>query len=384
MIPYGRQDISEADIALVTDVLRSDFLTQGPCVPKFEKSLCDISGARHAIAVNSATSALHIACLALGLGKGDLVWTVPITFVASANCALYCGATVDFVDIDPLTWTMSPSALEAKIDATRAAGKPFPKIIIPVHFAGQSADMKSIRAMTLPHGIKIIEDAAHAIGASTGSGPVGNCAFSEITVFSFHPVKIVTTGEGGAALTNCAQIARKMEILRTHGITREFSEMGISARTEAWYYEQIDLGFNYRLTDIAAALGSSQLLRLNSFVTKRNSIAERYDQFFLSRSVGTQTLPEDGRSARHLYVVRIPGAERTRIFNSLRSAGIAANLHYIPVYRQPFFRAMGFRPDDFPQSESFYEEAISLPIFSTLLGSEQDYVLSVLDSELRT
>ena len=325
MIPYGRQTISDADIAAVEAVLRSDFLTQGPCVPNFEQALCANTGALHAIAVNSATSALHLACLALGLGQGDVLWTVPITFVASANCALYCGASVDFVDIDPLTLTMSPIALQAKIDATLAAKQPLPKIIVPVHFSGQSADMRAIREITLPYGIKIIEDAAHAIGAWTPNGPVGNCAFSEITVFSFHPVKIITTGEGGAALTNDPVIARRIEILRTHGITRDFSEMSTSFVAAPWYYEQISLGFNYRLTDIAAALGSSQIQKLNEFVVRRNIIAERYDHFFASMKIKTQRVPEQDRSARHLYVARFPEEKRDSLFHALR-----AQFHNVP------------------------------------------------------
>ena len=383
MIPYGRQTISESDLANVEAVLRSDFLTQGPCVANFEKALCVATGSLHAIAVNSATSALHLACLALGLGEGDVLWTSPITFVASANCALYCGASVDFVDIDPLTWTMSPIALRAKINETLAARLPLPKIIIPVHFAGQSADMEAISSIARTYDIRIIEDAAHAIGASSVQGLIGNCAFSDVTVFSFHPVKIITTGEGGAALTNDSRIARRIEILRTHGITRETSEMMPNAIAEPWYYEQIDLGYNYRLTDIAAALGSSQIQRLNEFVVRRNLIADKYDHFFSNMEIQRQLVPPEDRSARHLYVARFPEKNRNFMFNSLRAAGIGVNLHYIPVYRQPYFAKMGFIPEKFPASEKFYREAISLPIFPAMLESEQEYVCSVIDGELR-
>lgn len=383
MIPYGRQTITEGDIAVVEDVLRSDFLTQGPRVPVFESDLCKKTNARYAVAVNSATSALHLACLGLGLGRGDVAWTTPITFVASANCALYCGAKVDFVDIDPATWTMCPLALQNKIETTLAARKPLPKIIIPVHFAGQSADMESIHAIVSPFGIKIIEDAAHAIGAMTAHGPVGNCNFSDVTVFSFHPVKVITTGEGGAALTNCPKIFRKLQLLRSHGITRELGEMSDTARSDPWYYEQIYLGFNYRLTDIAAALGSAQIRRLDEFVSQRNCIAERYELFFSQTSASTQKVPAEQCSARHLYVARFEKTERDRIFSALRSAEIGVNLHYIPVYRQPYFRKMGFRPADFPNSESFYAEAISLPIFPELLDRQQDYIFSALTRALK-
>lgn len=377
MIPYGRQSIAETDIAAVIEVLRSDFLTQGPCVPQFEKMLCTLTGAKHAVAVNSATSALHIACLALGIKAGDMVWTSPITFVASANCALYCGASIDFVDIDPETWTMSPIALAEKITTYQKEGRLLPKVIIPVHLSGQSADMASIRAVTAPYGIRIIEDASHAIGSRTQTGPVGNCALSDITVFSFHPVKIITTGEGGAALTNDAEIARKMELLRSHGITRDPAEM-LETIDGAWYYEQITLGFNYRMTDVAAALGSSQCNRLESFIQKRNAIANRYQSKLSNNQVLFQTVPAGNLSARHLFIIRVREDQHKAVFNSLRNENIGVNLHYIPIYRQPYFRAMGFSASNYPGSENYYKQAISLPIYPDLTETQQDCVCAAI------
>lgn len=374
MIPYGRQSIAETDIAAVMDVLRSDFLTQGPCVPQFEDALCTLSGARHAVAVNSATSALHIACLALGVQKGDMVWTSPITFVASANCALYCGASVDFVDIDPHTWTMCPNALRDKIAGYQREGRTLPKVIIPVHLSGQSADMKALHAITAPHGIRIIEDASHAIGACTAYGPVGNCALSDVTVFSFHPVKIITTGEGGAALTNDAETARRMELLRSHGITRDPEDM-MQASDGSWYYEQIALGFNYRMTDIAAALGVAQLSHLNAFLDQRHAIAATYEAAFADSPVRLQRVPSTKTSARHLFVIRVDAAKHAQSFDTLRERGIGVNLHYIPVYRQPYFKALGIDGHSCPEAERYYAEAISLPIFPALTSADQNYVI---------
>lgn len=381
MIPYGRQWISESDIAAVDAVLRSDFLTQGPCVPRFENNLRQVVGAKHAVAVNSATSALHIACLALGLGPGDALWTVPITFVASANCGLYCGASVDFVDIDPETLTMCPLALREKLArAARGEGK-LPKVIVPVHFAGQSADMRAIHEAAAPYGVRIIEDAAHAIGATRTDGPVGDCRYSDVTVFSFHPVKIVTTGEGGAAVTNDPELARRMELLRSHGITREADEMR-NAPAGVWYYEQTTLGFNYRLTDIAAALGTSQLLRLQEFIAAREAIAQSYDSFCAAQKLRRQKQATGEISARHLYVVRIEQGRRNLVFDRLRERGIGVNLHYIPVYRQPYFADMGFDPQAFPASEAYFEEALTLPIHPLLSIEERAFVQSALEEEL--
>lgn len=381
MIPYGRQSIAEADIAAVIDVLHSDFLTQGPCVPQFENELCNLTGAKHAVAVNSATSALHIACIALGVKPGDMVWTSPITFVASANCALYCGASIDFVDIDPQTWTMSPIALAEKIATYQREGRSLPKVIIPVHLSGQSADMESIRTITAPYGIRIIEDASHAIGSSTQTGPVGNCALSDITVFSFHPVKIITTGEGGAALTNDGETARRMNLLRSHGITRNPDEM-LQNVDGAWYYEQITLGFNYRMTDVAAALGISQCGRLENFIQKRNAIAERYQSLLNNNLISFQRVSAGNLSARHLFIIRVPEARHQFVFNELRNAKIGVNLHYIPVYRQPYFRAIGFNVADYPESEKYYHEAISIPIFPDLTDTQQDYICASIHEAL--
>lgn len=385
MIPYGRQDIDEADIRAVVEVLRSDFLTQGPAVPRFEKMMADYCGADHAIAVNSATSALHIACLALGVGPGDLVWTSPITFVASANCVLYCGAQVDFVDIDPLTWNMSPETLARKLDAAARAGR-LPKVVIPVHLAGQSCDMTAISTLARRYGFRIIEDASHAIGGRYRGEPVGCCRFSDITVFSFHPVKIITTAEGGMALTSDPALAARMARLRTHGITRDPAELTHLA-DGPWYYEQLELGFNYRMTDIQAALGVSQMRRLDSFVARRHEIAARYDDALQGLPLTLPTHDPDAYSALHLYVIRLapdlPGGRTHRtVFESLREADIGVNLHYIPVYRQPFYARMRYNPADFPEAERYYAEAISLPMFSGLMKEQQARVTETLGETL--
>jgi UDP-4-amino-4,6-dideoxy-N-acetyl-beta-L-altrosamine transaminase len=361
-IPYGRQDITEKDIESVVKVLRSDFLTQGPAVPKFEKKLCNYTGSKYAVAVNSCTSALHIACLALDLGPGDVLWTSPITFVASANCALYCGATVDFVDIDPDTALMSVQALKDKLQEAEKNGI-LPKIIIPVHFSGQSCDMKDISELGKKYGFKIIEDAAHAIGASYLASKIGSCQYSDVVVFSFHPVKIITTGEGGAALTNSLEVANKMRLLRSHGITRNPKEM-INHKEGDWFYEQISLGFNYRMSDIQAALGSSQLSRLNEYVTRRSEIACWYDSQFENIPIDPLIQKKDRKSSYHLYVIRVKNkkSERDRLYEYLKNKNICVNLHYIPIYRQPFFNMK----NRLPGSEKHYETAISLPIFPTI------------------
>lgn len=385
MIPYGRQDIDEADIEAVVTTLRSDFLTQGPAVPRFEQAVADYCGARHAVAVNSATSALHIACLALDVGPGDLVWTSPITFVASANCALYCGAEVDFVDIDPVTWNMSPEVLARKLDAAAQAGR-LPKVVIPVHLAGQSCDMVAISALAQRYGFRIIEDASHAIGGRYRGKPVGDCRFSDITVFSFHPVKIITTAEGGMAMTNDPALAARMARLRTHGITRDPAEL--TRPTDGpWYYEQLELGFNYRLTELHAALGLSQMLRMDGFVARRHEIAACYDDALQGLPLTLPTRDRDAYSALHLYVVRVasslPGGRTHRaVFESLREAGIGVNLHYIPVYRQPYYMPMGFDPGHFPEAERYYAQAISLPIYPALTEQQQSRVVEALDEAL--
>ena len=386
MIPYGRQDINQADIDAVVNVLRSDFLTQGPVVPAFENAVAMHCGVRHAVAVNSATSALHIACLALGVANGDIVWTSPITFVASANCARYCGADVDFVDIDPITYNMSVECLRSKLEGAQKIGK-LPKVVIPVHLCGQSCDMTAIHALSQQYGFKIIEDASHAIGGTYRGEPVGNCRFSDITVFSFHPVKIITTGEGGMAVTNDDKLASHMARLRTHGITRDPAEM-THAPDGPWYYQQLELGLNYRLTDIHAALGLSQMKRLDSFVSTRNQIANRYTKMLANLPVTVQLQPSDVYSAFHLYVIRLllPKTKKTHreVFEALRATGIGVNLHYIPVYRQPYYGRMGFNPLHFPESEGYYAEAISIPMYSGITEDQQDQVVVALRKAIET
>lgn len=371
MIPYGRQAITQSDIDAVVAVLRSDFLTQGPQVPLLERGLAEYCGASHAVVVNSATSALHVACLALGLSEGDWLWTTPTTFVASANCALYCGAKVDFVDIDPQTSNLNPQALEQKLIIAEREGR-LPKIVIPVHLCGRPCDMQAIHALSKRFGFKIIEDASHAIGSRYRNEPVGNCRYSDITVFSFHPVKIITTAEGGAAMTNHAELASKMALLRSHGITREPEQM-VDAPDGPWYYEQIALGFNYRMTDLQAALGVSQMARIDEFVAQRHQIAAKYDKLFVDLPVQVPTHDQD-YSALHLYVIRLKLdlISRTHhdVFVALREQGIGVNLHYIPVHTHPFYREMGFAMGDFPESERYYREAISLPIYPGL--SDED------------
>ena len=386
MIPYGRQDINQADIDAVVNVLRSDFLTQGPIVPAFENAVAMHCGVRHAVAVNSATSALHIACLALGVGNGDLVWTSPITFVASANCARYCGAAVDFVDIDPLTYNMSVECLRSKLEGAQKIGK-LPKVVIPVHLCGQSCDMAAIHELGQQFGFKIIEDASHAIGGTYRREPVGNCRFSDITVFSFHPVKIITTGEGGMAVTNEDKLASHMARLRTHGITRDPAEM-THEPDGPWYYQQLELGLNYRLTDIHAALGLSQMKRLEEFVETRNQIANRYTKVLAHLPVTVQLQPLDIYSAFHLYVIRLclPKTKKTHreVFEALRAVGIGVNLHYIPVYRQPYYAQMGFNPSHFPESERYYAEAISIPMYLGITEDQQDRVVAALRKAIET
>lgn len=380
MIPYGRQDINEDDIQSVVDVLRSDYLTQGPVVPAFEQAVASYCGADHAVAVNSATSALHVACLSLGVGPGDYVWTSPITFVASANCALYCGAQIDFVDIDPRTYNMSPEALARKLVEAEHDGR-LPKVVIPVHLCGQSCDMQAIHDLSRRYGFRIIEDASHAIGGKYKNEPVGNCYYSDITVFSFHPVKIITTAEGGMALTNDAKLADRMALLRSHGITRDPAQMTHES-DGPWYYQQIELGYNYRMTELQAALGLSQMQRLDDFVARRHAIAKRYDEQLADIPVATPWHHPDSYSGLHLYVVRLQldriKINHRQVFEALRDQGLGVNLHYIPVHTQPYYQRMGYQVGGFPEAERYYAEAISLPMYPGLSDDEQSRVVRIL------
>lgn len=377
MIPYGRQSISQDDIDAVIEVLRSDFLTQGPVVSRFESAVAEYCSVEFGIAMNSATSALHVACMALELGPGDVLWTVPNTFVASANCARYCGADVDFVDIDPVTWNMDVHALEGKLKRAKAAGK-LPKIVVPVHFAGQSCDMKRIAVLAKEFGFRVIEDASHAIGGSYAGKPIGNCEYSDIVVFSFHPVKIITTAEGGMAMTRDSRLAQRMQELRSHGITRDPARMQGESHG-SWYYQQIDLGYNYRITDLQAALGLNQMKRLDAFVARRRELVARYDAMLAGDSaIRIPGRQEGSDPAWHLYVVRVPQRVRRTAFDALREAGIGVNVHYIPVHTQPYYQALGFSCGDYPESERYYSEAITLPLYPDLSEAQQNFVVDVV------
>jgi len=379
-IPYGRQNVNEADIAAVVEVLRSDFLTQGPVVPRFEEAVIAACGAAFGVACSNATAALHLACRALGVGRGDRVWTSAITFVASANCALYCGADADFVDIDPRTYNMSVDDLAEKLRAAERSGT-LPKVVIPVHLCGQPSEMERIHALGHQYGFKIIEDASHAIGGRYCERPIGDCRYSDITVFSFHPVKIITTAEGGMAVTNDSELAHRMSLLRSHGITRDSSRM-TQPPEGPWYYEQVDLGYNYRMTEVQAALGLNQMGRLHELVAERHAIARRYDRAFEGFPLVTPWQDPRHYSGLHLYVIRLKLEQiqpsHRMVFESLRQAGIGANLHYIPVYRQPYYRKLGFRPGYCPEAERYYSEAISLPLFPGLTREDQQLVIDVL------
>jgi UDP-4-amino-4,6-dideoxy-N-acetyl-beta-L-altrosamine transaminase len=375
-IPYGRQDVRPDDIAAVVEVLQSDWLTQGPAVPRFEAALADYCGAKHAVAANSATSALHIACLALGLGPGDRLWTSPNTFVASANCGLYCGAEIDFVDIDLRTYNMSADALAEKLECAEAKGR-LPKVVVPVHFAGQSCDMQRIRALADRYGFRIVEDAAHAVGGKYLGASIGGCRYSDIAVFSFHPVKIITTAEGGVALTNNVELADRIARLRSHGTTHDPARMQ-GEPDGPWSYQVLELGWNYRMTDIQAALGCSQMRRLDDYVGRRTALAERYNRILANSGLALPWSDPSCASAWHLYVVGwnqgVSGLSRGEAFARLRAAGIGVQVHYIPVHTQPYFRKLGFRPGQYPNAEAHYARAITLPLYAGLSEAQQDTV----------
>jgi UDP-4-amino-4,6-dideoxy-N-acetyl-beta-L-altrosamine transaminase len=380
MIPYGKQDINQSDIEAVIAVLKSDFLTQGPQVPLFEKNVSNYCNAQYGVAVNSATSALHVACLALGLGKDDWLWTSPNSFVASANCGLYCGAKVDFVDIDPKTYNLSVEELKKKLIQAKKDNK-LPKIVIPVHFAGQSCDMQSIHKLSKEFGFKIIEDASHAIGGKYLNKPIGGCQYSDITVFSFHPVKIITTAEGGLATTNQQDLAEKMQLFRAHGITRD-SKLMTKETEGGWYYQQVELGFNYRMNDLQAALGIAQMKRLDKFITIRHLLKQRYHELLKDLPLITPTQSSDSYSSLHLYPVQLKleqiSKTQNQIFDELRKSGVGVNLHYIPIHMQPYYQNTGFKKGDFPKVEDYYSRAISIPIYQGLTFEYQDKVVKVL------
>ncbi|ENV10546.1 UDP-4-keto-6-deoxy-N-acetylglucosamine 4-aminotransferase [Acinetobacter higginsii] len=383
-IPYGKQNINQADIDAVVQVLQSDFLTQGPQVPLFEKLVAEHVGAKYAFAMNSATSALHVACLALGLKQGDVLWTSPITFVASANCALYCGADVDFVDIDPQTYNMSVDALQVKLEAAKQQNK-LPKIVVPVHLCGQSCDMERIHALSQEYGFSIIEDASHAIGGKYQGNYIGGNQYADITIFSFHPVKIITTAEGGMALTNNQELAKQIDLLRSHGVTRNPDFM-TKPSEGPWYYQQVELGYNYRMTELQAALGVTQLTRLDSFVAQRHEIAKKYNEILKNLPIILPYQLPETYSGLHLYVIRLKLDKLTKgrkqIFEALREKGIGVNVHYIPVHNQPYYQQLGFKQGDFPQAEAYYDAAISLPMFPDLTDEQMQYIYQTLHEVL--
>lgn len=379
-VPYGQQSISQADIDAVVSVMQSDFLTQGPKVPEFESVIANFCEAKYASAVNSATSALHLACLSLGLGQGDWLWTTPISFVASANCGLYCGAKVDFVDIDSETYNLSIPKLEHRLIQAKLDGR-LPKVLVAVHLAGQSCDMESIARLSHEYGFSVIEDASHAIGGRYQGKPVGCCEYSDLTIFSFHPVKIVTTAEGGVVVTNSAELDGKVKLLRSHGVTRD-QDLMTREPDGAWYYQQVDLGFNYRMTELQAALGISQMKSLESFVTRRHQLAHRYNQRLSGLPIKLPNQHIDSYSGMHLYIIRLKlsyiSKTHQQVFEELRSEGIGVNLHYIPIHTQPYYQNMGFKYGDFPEAEEYYREAISIPLFHGMSDEQQEYVIEAL------
>ncbi|MBI4326590.1 MAG: UDP-4-amino-4,6-dideoxy-N-acetyl-beta-L-altrosamine transaminase [Chloroflexi bacterium] len=385
ILPYARQSIDEADIAAVVEILRSDWLTQGPAIERFERRVAEYCGAKYAVAVSSGTAALHLAAQAVGLQTGDLLWTSPNTFVASANCALYCGAGVDFVDIDPRTYNLSVAKLAEKLAAAERKGR-LPKVIVPVHFAGQSCEMEAIGALCRRHGITVLEDAAHALGGRYQSRLIGDGRFSDLAIFSFHPVKIITTGEGGMVVTNRNDLYEKLVRLRTHGITRDPQWMQGPSHGP-WYYEQIDLGFNYRMTDLQAALGASQMNRIETFLERRRYLARRYGQLLEGLPLTLPWQHPDTESAWHLYVIRLQLDQirltHPQVFSALRQAGIRVNLHYIPAHTQPYYQKLGFKEGDFAEAEKYYGEAITLPIYFALTDADQDRVAATLKRILK-
>jgi len=380
-IPYASQDLNQADIDSVVAVLRSEFLTQGATVPLFEKAVSDYAHALYAVAVSSATSALHIACLALGVGPGDRVWTTPISFVATANCALYCGASVDFVDIDPRTYNLSVPLLKEKLAEAETHGE-LPKVVVLVHLCGQPCQLADIHTLSVQYGFKIIEDASHAIGGKYRGEPLGNCRFSDITIFSFHPVKIITTGEGGMAVTNNPELAHALRLLRSHGVTNSPADMHQRPMHEIWNYQQMLLGFNYRMTDIHAALGVSQMTRLDEFVVRRSALASQYNELLCDLPLMTPWQHPDSESSWHLYVVRLDlqkiDRSHRQIYDALRALGIEVNLHYIPIYLQPYYEKLGFKRGYCPQAEQYYSQVLSLPMYSRLTNNQQSQVVNAL------
>ena len=385
MIYYGRQNINAKDIQSVVDVLNSDFLTQGPVLEQFEKKVADYCGAKYAVAVTNATSALHIACKAAGLGHGGSLWTSPITFTASANCGRYCGANVDFVDIDKATYNMSPASLEQKLKKAKAAGK-LPKVVVPVHLAGQSCDMQAIYKLAQEYGFTVLEDASHAIGADYLDTKVGSCAYSDMTVFSFHPVKIITTGEGGLVLTNNEDLYKKLCLYRSHGITRD-DELMTHEADGPWYYQQVDLGYNYRMTELQAALGYSQMDRLDEFVARRRQLVARYDALLKDLPVITPHVLDGANPSWHLYMVWADfsklSIDKVQLFDEMKKRGIVLNLHYIPVHTQPYYQALGFKQGNFPVSEKYYEGIFTLPLYYSLTEKQQDEVVAALKEVLK-
>ncbi len=379
-IPYGCQSINQADIDAVVQVLQSPWLTQGPTIERFEQALADYCQAGHAVAVCNATAALHIACLAAGLGPGDVLWTSPNTFVASANCARYCGAQVDFVDIDPHTWNMDADLLAQKLEIAERNGA-LPKVVVAVAFAGQSANLRLIAQLADRYGFVLIEDAAHAVGASYLGRPVGSGAHAAMTIFSFHPVKIITSAEGGMVLTNRPELAERLRRLRSHGISSDPALMQVPEKG-LWYYQQLELGFNYRMTDLHAALGLSQMARLDEFVARRRELAARYQVLLADLPLTLPVAQEGADSAWHLYVVRLDLSRvqltQKQVFEQLRAAGLGVNLHYIPVHLQPYYQEQGFAEGDFPEAERYFLEALSLPLFPELTDELQDEVVAHL------